>query len=465
MPVQLAFHGAAETVTGSKYLVTADGASVLVDCGMFQGLKELRLRNWRDFPFEPRDVDAVVLTHAHIDHLGMLPRLVASGFNRTVHATPATVELAELMLYDSAKNQIEDAQYVNRKKASKHHPALPLYTDRDVDRTLRLLAPRPRGQWFEVAGPIRARFHDAGHLLGSAMVEMEIARPNRPLRLLFSGDVGRYGGALYHDPAPPPECDYLVCESTYGNRDHVSQLAIDELCEVTLEAIRRGGVLLIPSFAVGRAQQIIYLLQVLIHRQKLPELPIYLDSPMAVDASRIFASYAADHDLSEALLTGPKKALSGRNVHLSRSVEESKRINSVEGPAVIISSSGMLIGGRILHHLAQRLGDSRNTILLPGYMAEGTRGRSLQQGTKYLRIHGRDLPVRAAVATISGLSGHAGRSELLRWLTPLPAPKRTFITHGEKQSAHDFAETLRTERGWDVVVPHMDQAFALEDSA
>lgn len=460
--LQLAFHGAAETVTGSKYLLTVGAARVLVDCGMFQGLKELRLRNWGDFPFDPRTIDAVVVTHAHIDHIGMLPRLVASGFAGPLFATQATVELAELLLYDSAKNQLEDADYLNRKGASKHHPALPLYTDRDVTRTLRRFRASPREEWFEAAGAVRARFHDAGHLLGSALVEVEAGDAARPARLVFSGDVGRFDGPLYHDPTPPPPCDYLICESTYGNRQHDERPVIDELCEVVRDALRRGGVLVVPSFAVGRAQQLIYLLEVLIHRQRIPELPIYLDSPMAVDATNIFSAFAAEHDLSELQLTGPQKALSGRNVHLARSVAESRELNSVRGPAVIISSSGMIVGGRILHHLKQRLGDARNTVLLPGFMAEGTRGRSLANGAKFLRIHGQDVPVKARVVTLSGLSGHADRGELLRWLEPLAAPLRAFVTHGERQSAHDFADTLRTTRGWNVTVPQMDQEFRLE---
>jgi len=458
---RLTFHGAAETVTGSKYLLEADGASVLVDCGLFQGLKELRLRNWAKLPFDARSVDACVLTHAHIDHLGYLPRFVKQGFRGSVYGTPATVELADLMLFDSADCQESDAEYANRHGFSKHHPAEPLYDKRDVVATMRLLKRRQRDEWFQAAGPIWCRYHDAGHLLGSAMIEVEIRTSAPPLRILFSGDVGRYGAPLYHDPTPPPACDYLICESTYGNRDHPQESILDQLCEVVLAGINRGGVLLAASFAVGRAQQFVYLLETLIEQRRIPEIPIFIDSPMAVNATAIFQTYRADHDLSEGKLRGTGGALFGPNVHLARTADESKRINDVDGPAFIIASSGMMTGGRILHHLKRRLPDARNTVVLGGYQAPGTRGRSLQEGADFIRVHGRDVTVRANVVSASALSGHAGRSELLRWLSPLPAPRKTFITHGEKPSAESLAAELRVSRGWDVTIPRMGQGFDL----
>ena len=290
---------------------------------------------------------------------------------------------------------------------------------------------------------------------------MRVAGGSRPLRLLFSGDVGRYDAPLYHDPAPPPDCDVLICESTYGNRNHPPGNVLDQLCDVTTAAIRRGGVMLVASFSVGRAQQLIYLLEVLIHQDRLPELPIYLDSPMAINATNIYAEHAGDHDLSEGQLAGDG-AFYGRSVHLARTTAESKRINDVDGPAVIISSSGMMTGGRILHHLKRRLPDARNTVVMGGFMAAGTRGRRLQDGEPRLRIHGKDIPVRAALDEISGLSGHAGRDELLRWLEPLPAPRRVFLTHGEIAAATALAEQLRTTRGWDVVLPALGESFTLE---
>ncbi|MGD9723251.1 MAG: MBL fold metallo-hydrolase RNA specificity domain-containing protein [Pirellulales bacterium] len=459
--VSLTFLGAAQTVTGSKYLLEVDRAKVLVDCGLFQGLKELRMRNWERLPFNPEHVRAVVLTHAHIDHTGYLPRFVKDGFRGPVYATPATESLAELLLLDAAHNQEEDAEYANRKGFSKHRPALPLFDGRDAQRAVTKLRSVQRGEWFSPAKPIWFRYHDVGHLLGASMVEVEIRDREPPLRLVFSGDVGRYGAPLYYDPQTPPPCDYLVCESTYGDREHPQENVLDQLCRVVTDAIARGGVIVVASFAVGRAQQLIYLLDVLRAQQRIPELPIYLDSPMAVSGMNIYRYYASEHDLSEGLEVRTDFAFDFHSVHLARTVQESRRINGVPGPAVIISSSGMMIGGRILHHLRQRLPDPRNTIVLGGFMAAGTRGRALQEGARSLRIFGREVPVRAAVVEMSALSGHADRNELRRWLEPLPAPRQTFITHGELASANAFAEELRRDRGWNTLVPAMGQRVEL----
>jgi metallo-beta-lactamase family protein len=457
----LTFHGAAETVTGSKYLLETDRAKVLVDCGLFQGLKELRQRNWERLPFNPEHVDAVVLTHAHIDHVGYLPRLVKNGFRGPVYSTPATESLAELLLLDAAHNQEEDAEYANRKGFSRHRPALPLFDARDVQRAMSLFRTVHRGQWFDVAEGVRARYHDTGHLLGSSMIEVEASDRAAQVRLVFSGDVGRYGAPLYHDPQPPPACDYLVCESTYGDRDHPPVAVLDQLCEVTEQAIARGGVMLVSSFAVGRAQQLIYLLQILIGQKRIPPLPVFLDSPMAVSGMNIYRYYASEHDLSEGLEVRSDFAFNLDNVHLTPSVAESRKINDVMGPAVIISSAGMMTGGRILHHLRRRLPDEHNTVVIGGFMAAGTRGRALQEGATSLRVFGREVPVRAAVVEISALSGHADRSELRRWLAPLEAPRQTFITHGELASAKAFADELASRRRWNAVVPRMGQRFEL----
>ena len=460
--VKLSFHGAAETVTGSKYLLETDHARVLIDCGLFQGLKHLRERNWANLPFSPASLDAVVLTHAHIDHIGYLPRLVKTGYRKAIFCTPPTEELAEILLYDSARNHEDDAEYANRKGFSKHQPALPLYESADVSHTIKLLHGVGCEKWFNPAGDVWCRYHNAGHLLGSAMIEVEVRREaGSPTRILFSGDVGRYGAPLYHDPAPPTPCDYLICESTYGDRDHGPQKILDQLAEVVNAAVARGGPMVTASFAVGRAQQLIFLLRVLEKAGRIPELPIYLDSPMAASATLIFHKYHDEHDMSEDRTISPEAALRASNVHVMRTVDESKHVNGVRGPAIIIASNGMMTGGRILHHLKQRLPDPTATVVLGGYMAEGTRGRALQEGAKRIRIHGQDVPVRCHVAEISAISGHAGRSELLRWLKPLAAPKRTFMTHGEIHSANALATTLREERGWDVVVPRMGEAFEL----
>lgn len=459
---QITFHGAAHTVTGSKYLLEADGARVLVDCGLFQGLKKLRELNWQPLPFDVKSLDAVLLTHAHLDHVGYLPKIVKHGFEHRILCTPATAKLAEIIMLDSAKIQEHDATYANKKGFSKHKPALPLYEGKDVLTTLKLLREVEREKWHHVAGPIHARFHDAGHLLGSNMIEVEVRSGDKPLRILFSGDVGRYDGPLYHDPAPPPECDVLVCESTYGDRDHPDADLSDALAEVITRAVGRGGVILMASFAVGRAQQLIYLMQVLKCEGKIPDLPIYLDSPMACNATDIYREHAVDHDLSEGELCGDRPVLGGPAVHLCRSVDESKALNHVQGPAVIISSSGMMTAGRILHHLKQRLPDKRNTVVLGGYMAVGTRGRALEEGARTIRMHGIDVPVHAAIEKVPGLSGHADRSGLLRWLSGLETdPRQVFLTHGEPDSAMALAETLAQQRGWKPIVPKLGDSHNL----
>jgi metallo-beta-lactamase family protein len=457
----LTFLGAARTVTGSKFLLEAGGARVLIDCGLFQGLKQLRELNWRPMPFDVKALNAVVLTHAHLDHTGYLPRLVREGYNGPILGTEATNELSQIILLDSAHCQQMDADYANRKGFSKHKPALPLYDERDVQQTIGLLQAQGRGQWFSPAGQVWMRYHDAGHLLGSNMIEVEVRDRTSPLRILFSGDVGRYDGPLYHDPVPPPECDYLVCESTYGDRDHPAESILDALAEVVTRCAERGGVMLFAAFAVGRAQQLIYLLQVLKSGGRIPNLPIYLDSPMACDATMIYRKHREDHDLSEGELDPAHPVLDGKAVRLSRTTNESKALNQTGGPAVIISSSGMMTGGRILHHLKQRLPHERNTIVLGGFQAAGTRGRSLQDGAKWIRIHGRDVPVRAAVEQVPGLSGHADRAGLLRWLEPVKSLRGVFLVHGEVPSAESLAQTLRTERGWSVHLPELGQMHSL----
>lgn len=457
---KISFHGAARTVTGSKYLLEAGDARVLIDCGMFQGLKKLRELNWEPTPFDVKSLDAVVLTHAHLDHTGYLPRVVKEGFDGKVYCTPATGKLAELILLDSAKIQEYDAAYANKKGFSKHKPALPLYDGQDVQQTLQQFRDTERGKWFSPAEPIWMRFHDAGHLLGSNMIEVEIRDQDPPLKILFSGDVGRYDGPLYHDPAPPPACDYLICESTYGNRDHPEADLLEALEGVVNRAIKRGGVMLMASFAIGRAQQLIYLLQLLKKDDRIPDLPIYLDSPMSVDATKIYREHHDDHDLSEGELVD-RQVLGGPSFHLCRSAEESKGLNHVKGTAIIIASSGMMTGGRIVHHLKRRLPDKKTTVVLGGYMAVGTRGRRIQDGAETIRMHGEEVPVNAAIEKVPGLSGHADRAGLLRWLQDLPDPRKVFLTHGEPDSAEALADELSGSRDWDVVVPDLGETHEL----
>lgn len=459
---RISFLGAAGVVSGSRHLVEHGDRRILVDCGLFQGEKELRERNWHRFAVSPDTIDAVVLTHGHIDHSGWLPRLCRDGFRGPIITSPATADLLGLLLYDSAKCQAEDALYANRKGFSKHHPALPLYEERDVDRTLRLVRPMERESWFTPADGFRGRFHDAGHMLGSSFLELELgtAAP-APLRILFSGDVGRYDAPLYNDPVPPPACDYLVCESTYGDRDHTPSRPLDELEVVTKEALGRGGLMLVASFAIGRCQQLVYLLRTLMAAKRLPEVPVWVDSPMAVDAMEVFRKHGGEHDFAEAKMQGVAESLASPFVRMAKTADESKAINAHTGPGIVIASSGMMNGGRILHHLARRLPDPRTTVLVAGFQAVGTRGRSLVDGAKFLRIHGRDVPVKAAIRRVDALSGHADRHELGRWLATMPAPRRTFLVHGEPPAARGMAEFLASTRGWETHVPTMGESIEL----
>ena len=463
---RLRFLGAAGVVSGSRHLVESGGRRVLVDCGLFQGEKELRERNWERFPVPPDTIDAVVLTHGHIDHSGWLPRLSRDGFRGRIWTSPATVDLLGILLYDSAKCQAEDALYANRKGYAKHRPALPLYEERDVDRVLRLLQAVPRDEWFEPAAGFRCRFHEAGHMLGSSFLEMEVAAdaPGRTAahRVVFSGDVGRFDAPLYKDPVPPPACDYLVCESTYGDRDHTPSRPLDELEAATKEAIARGGMMLVASFAIGRAQQLVYLLRTLMAAGRLPEVPVWVDSPMAVDAMEVFRKHGGEHDFSEAKMQGVAESLASPFVRMAKNAAESKAINAHDGPGIVIASSGMMNGGRILHHLARRLPDPRTTVLVAGFQAIGTRGRSLIDGARFLKIHGRDIPVKAAVRRVDALSGHADRHEIDRWLGGMPAPRRTFLVHGEPPAARGMAAFLAERRGWQVQVPAIGDTFEME---
>jgi len=458
---KLRFLGAAGMVSGSRHLIEHEDRRVLVDCGLFQGEKSLRERNWGKFPVPPDSIDAVILTHGHIDHSGWLPRLTRDGFRGPILTSRATADLLGLLLYDSAKCQDEDAAYANRKGFSKHQPALPLYDEHDVERTLRLVKPLDRETWFSPTKGCRARFHDAGHMLGSSFVELECQGDDGPLRVLFSGDIGRYDAPLYNDPVPPPPCDVLVCESTYGDRDHTPSRPLDELEAATKEAIDRGGMMLVASFAIGRCQQLVYLLRTLMAAGRLPEIPVWVDSPMAVEATEVFRRHVEEHDFTEARMQGVADSMASPWVRMARTAEESKAINGHEGAGIVIASSGMMNGGRILHHLARRLPDPKTTVLVAGFQAIGTRGRSLIEGAKFLSIHGRDIPVRAAVRRVDALSGHGDRKEIGRWLSGIPAPRQVFLVHGEPPAARGMADHLRTTLGWNTTIPAIGDRFDL----
>lgn len=457
------FLGAAGTVTGSRFLVEAGDARVLVDAGLFQGPKELRLRNRAPWPVSPGGLSAVVLTHAHIDHSGALPLLVRQGFHGPVHVTPATRDLLGLLLPDSGRLHEEEARWANKKGYSKHAPhAAPLYTEEDALQVLPRLAPLPYGRPRRVAPGVTLTYHRAGHILGSATVLLELDGPPRR-RLLFSGDLGRYGAPILPDPEGAAAADVLVVESTYGGRRHPEgPAARDALREEVLAAVARGGALVIPAFAVGRTQEVLFTLRDLEGRGEIPELPVFVDSPMAVDATPIHLAHREDHDDEMArLLAEGVEPLRPRRLQFARSPEQSKAINRQEGPCVILSASGMATGGRVLHHLARRLPDERTTVLLVGFQAAGTRGWSLQNGAATLRIHGEDVPVRARVASITGFSAHADEAELSRWLATLPAPPaRTFLVHGEPP-ALAAAQARLTRLGWASEVPRHLEAFEL----
>jgi metallo-beta-lactamase family protein len=464
----LSFWGAVGTVTGSKYLIEADKGRVLVDCGMFQGLKELRERNWQDLPFDPASLDAVLITHAHIDHTGYLPRLVALGFNNPVYCSRGTADLIKILLPDAARLQEEDADYLNRHNLTKHQPALPLYTETDARAAIKLIhSVENTGVPVEVAPSIRAGFRVAGHILGSSLVLVEIdgaGTDNKGRRVLFSGDLGHYDQPIIRDPVTPPACDYLLVESTYGDRLHDPEKPDDALARIINDAHARNGVVLIPAFAVGRTQELIYLIRELEDEKRIPILPVRVDSPMAAAATRAYANRTEEQDADYAsVLARHEHPLQTHSMITASSREESKRLNDEQGTRIIISASGMMTGGRVLHHALRILPDSNATIVFVGYQAAGTIGRRILNGEKEVKVLGHWTPVRCRIEQIGGFSAHADWKEVLRWLEGLPAPpRRTFLTHGEPESAQAMAAHIKERFGWTVEVPQYSERFELE---
>jgi metallo-beta-lactamase family protein len=462
--LRLSFNGGAGTVTGSRYLLEAGGRRLLVDCGMFQGLKELRLLNWRRPEFDPHTIDAMLLTHAHIDHAGYIPRLVREGFRGPIYCTPPTIDLSKVLLLDAAKLQEEDAEYANRKGYSKHAPAQPLYTAKDVDVALGRFERLDYGDWRDFGGGVRARMQNSGHILGAASIEFEMAAPDAPCRIVFSGDLGRYGAELHTDPEPLPATDALVIESTYGDRVHDETPLIDQIRQPFQETFERGGTVLIPSFALARTQLVTLMLGELMDARELPRVPVHVDSPMATEITRIYNRYLESGDLDSGLEDGDGSKLLPREVKFHRTVDESKTLNRLGGPRIIISSSGMLTGGRVLHHLERLAPDPKNLVVLVGYQAPGTRGRALRDGAQSLRMHGQDIPVRAKVLNVEGMSAHADSNGLMRWLRSGPSlPRVAFVTHGEPESSAAFAQRIGAEAGVTSLTPHMGQQFDLRE--
>jgi metallo-beta-lactamase family protein len=452
---KITFLGAAGTVTGSKYLVEANGKKLLVDCGLFQGSRELQKRNWNPLTVDPRTIDWVVLTHAHIDHSGYLPKLVQAGYNGPIYADSATIELCNILLLDSAHLQEEDAKFAAKKGYTNYKPPLPLYTVEEAQKVLTLFKEVPRSAPWTLSPEFSFSPHDAGHILGSTWFELTITENGKKTVVTFSGDLGRYDQPILNDPVSPTRSDILLCESTYGDRDHPSGSVTDELADVINRVVKRGGAVVVPSFAVGRTQTLMYYLRQLSDAGRIPKVPVFVDSPMAISVTGLYAKHKEDHDMdfTQAEQQGDRDPLNLKDVKMTRTVDESKAINNVAS-CIILSASGMANGGRVLHHLANRLPDAKNCVMLGGYQGDGTGGRALQDGAQYLHIHGQEIPVRAEVVTIGQLSAHAGRNELLRWLSGFQAPPRkTFLVHGEPNALESFEGAITSRMHWNVTIP------------
>ena len=462
MNVRVRFLGGARSVTGSKYLLEIDDFKLLVDCGLFQGLKELRIRNWDDFPLDPASIDAVIITHAHIDHSGYLPLLVKEGFAGPVYCTEATASLLEILLKDAAKLQEEEAEFARKKGYSKHNPPQPLFTTKDAELALNLLEPYPYNKVTTISPVVQATFTDAGHILGSSIVSLNLIGSGQSKSVVFSGDLGRYDQPLLYDPTAVDKADILFVESTYGDRLNKEDEPEIQLANLVNEAFNNGGCLLIPSFAVGRTQLLLYYFHRLFEKNMIPDCKVYVDSPMAINATYLHKKHRKDHKLSV-----------GKNEHVSvfddshfeyyKSQESSTNLNNIDKNAIIISASGMCTGGRILHHLFHRLPRKNDTLLFVGYQAMGSRGRKLLEGDKSSRIFGLDVPVNCHVEYLNGLSAHADQAELLKWVGQIKEPpKYTFVVHGEPESSSTLAKKISGSLAWpNVIVPQYLESIEL----
>ena len=461
---KITFLGATGTVSGSKYLIDTGDTRFLVDYGMFQGPKKLRLMNWEPPQMRPSTVDHVLLTHAHIDHSGMLPVLVREGFEGKIWCTPVTAELCEISLLDAAHLQEEDARFANKMGFSKHKPALPLFTTEDASRVISRLRPIEYEKQAQLSPGTSVRFRDAGHILGSAIVEVTAGNSGKPLRLVFSGDLGRYDALILRDPASIGEADYLLVESTYGDRVHPEEEPLQVLSAIINETARRGGMVVVPSFAVGRTQTLLYLIREMKERKLIPDLPVFVDSPMAQRVTEVFCRHidVFDEEAKAVFRETGRCPIHCPNLEFVETPKESQRINEMRFPAVIVSASGMATGGRILHHLKYRLPDPRNTILFVGYQSVGTRGQILKDGARAIKIHGEMIPVRAQIRAMDAFSGHADSVEILRWLKKFrQAPKMTFVVHGEPESSKALAGEIHRSLGWKTYIPEPLEAYKL----
>ena len=461
MDVIAKFLGGSGVVTGSKYLIDLGDFEFLVDCGLFQGGRKLRELNWDKFPMPLEDLEAVVLTHAHLDHIGYLPRLVQQGFSGPIYCTEATASLAKILLLDSGKLQEEEAEYARKKGYSRHEDPQPLYTKADAEAVFPLFVPKPFEHPFSIHPAVTVTFFHAGHILGASIVKFLIQGEKQTKRLVFSGDLGRYKDPLLFPPACIPKADVLWIESTYGDRKSANSKPEEELARAIRDTFDRGGLVIIPAFAVGRTQLLLYHLYQLMEKGKIPKVPIFTDSPMAIDATQLYLDYRNDHRLS-AMLLEDEHAFKHPHLHYFQKKEESMSLNDYAGKAIIISASGMATGGRILHHLKQHLPHEKNGVIIVGYQAQETRGRHLLDGDSSLRIYGEEVPVRAKVYAIEGLSAHADQEELMDWAEGFTEkPKYTFVVHGEPKSAEALAYKLKEELGWNTLLPNYLESFVL----
>lgn len=451
--LSIQFLGAAGTVTGSKTLIRAGEKMILIDCGLFQGLKHLRELNWQELPFKATDLDAVILTHAHIDHTGYLPRLVHQGYEGPVYCSAPTREITEVLLLDSAKIQEEDADHANKKGYTKHKPAKPLYTVEDAKNAIPLMKAQPEDEWFELAEGIRFRLQKNAHILGATHVDLDVLGK----RIVFSGDIGRIDDPMLEMPDRPEEADYLVVESTYGDRIHPDINTEEQFKEILHKVAKRNGILIVPSFTVDRAQDFMYLFWKLEQKKDIPHIPIYLDSPMGVDVSKIFNTYHQWHKLGANIFSEVFK-----NTKMVRSYKDTEQLSIDRKPKIVIAGSGMMNGGRVLTYLKRHLGNPDSTIVIPGYQAEGTRGRSIHEGAHEVKIHGEYYRVKAHIEDIRTMSSHADQAQIINWLGGLKKqPKKIFINHGEPHSSNALRVKLQNTFGWEVVTPQLEDIFPL----
>ncbi len=468
MQIRLSFLGAAQNVTGSQYLIETNNTRLLVDCGLYQE-RELKGRNWSPFFMPPQSLDAVLLTHAHLDHCGLLPRLVQKDFDQPIYCTAATAEITRIMLLDAGKLQEEDAEFKQRRhkkeKRKSKYPEIPLYTQEDAEAVFPLFSPVKYGQPVEIGEGIEASFHDAGHVLGSSMVRLKIEQNGEQRIILFSGDIGRWSKPMLNDPTLFDEADYVVVESTYGDRllEPLEDTA-EEFAEIINATANKGGNIIIPSFALERSQEILYYLNKFRLEGRIPHLPVFVDSPMAISITEVFGNYPQlfDGEMKK-MLSQEKSPFDFPELKLTRTTEESKQLNQLTGSNIIIAGSGMCTGGRIKHHLVNNITREEATILFVGYQAFGTLGRYIVDGARSVRILGQHYPVRARIAQVHGFSAHADRDELIKWLSGLAKPpRRVFVTHGELKASKNLAGLVREGKGWETLVPRYRQQVLLD---